>query len=243
MDNRKPDTYCTRKSMENGEPLARVENISKSFTTNGARVTVLDSLSVDIHKGETIAVIGASGIGKTTFLHVLGTLERPDKGRVVLAGVDVTAMKNRELGAFRNRFIGFVFQFHYLLSEFSALENVMMPGLISGMKKAEIKDAAESILARFGLEKRLSNRVSDLSGGEQQRVALARAIVMRPELLLLDEPTGNLDRENSRQVHEYLAELNREFDMTLVVVTHNPRLADYMERKMTIEDKRLVEVR
>lgn len=243
MDSEKSNAYRGPEAVENEQPLVRMENISKSFTTNGTTVSILDALCVDIHKGETIAVVGESGIGKTTFLHVLGTLERPDKGRVILAGVDVTAMKNNELAAFRNRLLGFVFQFHYLLPEFSTLENVMMPGLIAGMKRPEIKDAAESILVRMGLKKRLANRVVDLSGGEQQRVALARAIVMRPKILLADEPTGNLDQKNSDQVHEFLAELNREFDMTLIVVTHNPRLADYMERKMTIEDKRLVEVR
>lgn len=242
MDSEKSNGGRGPKTAQNKLPLVRMENISKSFTTNGTTVSVLDSLCVDIHEGETIAVVGESGIGKTTFLHVLGTLEHPDTGRVILAGADVTAMQETALAAFRNRFLGFVFQFHYLLSEFSALENVMMPGLISGMKRAEIKDAAESILVRMGLKDRLSNRVTDLSGGEQQRVALARAIVMRPKILLADEPTGNLDQKNSDQVHEFLAELNREFDMTMVVVTHNPRLADYMERKMTIEDKRLVEV-
>ncbi len=223
-------------------PFISAKNISKRYTDSNATIEILKDLSIDIQAGETIAVIGESGIGKSTFLHILGTLDRPDAGSLYFQGQDVLALNNSKLATFRNRTIGFVFQFHYLLAEFTAIENVMLPGLISGMRRKEITAAAESILVRVGLKERLSHRVNDLSGGEQQRVALARALVMRPDILLADEPTGNLDQKNSRQVHEFLAELNREFQMTMVVVTHNLKLAAFMQRQMTIVDGRLVEI-
>lgn len=223
-------------------PFISAKNISKRYTDSDAIIEILKDLSIDIQAGETIAVIGESGIGKSTFLHILGTLDRPDSGTLYFQGQDVLALNNSKLATFRNRTIGFVFQFHYLLAEFTAIENVMMPGLIAGMRRKEAKDAAESILVRVGLKERLAHRVNDLSGGEQQRVALARALVMRPNILLADEPTGNLDQKNSQQVHEFLAELNREFQMTMVVVTHNLKLAAFMQRQMTIVDGRLVEI-
>jgi lipoprotein-releasing system ATP-binding protein len=184
-------------------------------------------------------VIGASGIGKSTLLHVLGALDRPDAGRVHYKGESVFDWPDVQLARFRNQSIGFVFQFHHLLPEFSAMENAMMPALIYGWSRKRSAQAAREILGRVGLQDRLDYRVGKLSGGEQQRVALARALVLRPPLLLADEPTGNLDRKNAEQVHRLLLELNREFGMALVVVTHNMELAACMARRETLVDGRL----
>jgi len=222
-------------------PLIRLQSISKQFSSSGGGVIeILRSLNLDIYAGETLAILGESGIGKSTFLHVLGTLERPDNGEIIYKGGDVSRFDNGRLAAFRNQAMGFVFQFHYLLEEFSALENAMMPGLIKRIKRREIQEAAEAILVRVGLKDRLHHRVAQLSGGEQQRVALARSLVLGPEILLADEPTGNLDKKNSQQIHELLQELNSEFGMTIVTVTHNLDLADYMQRQLTLVDGRLV---
>ncbi len=221
--------------------LISIRNLSKSYSGNGNRIDVLLDVNTEIDAGETIAVIGASGIGKSTFLHLLGTLDRPDSGTLYFQDEDVFRFDDDKLARFRNRSIGFVFQFHHLLPEFSALENVMMPVLINGQTTSQACNAAETILERVGLKERLHHRVGALSGGEQQRVALARAIVLKPSLLLADEPTGNLDEKNSQQVHELLSELNQEFSMTLVVVTHNMELAAVMSRSITIIDGKLVE--
>jgi len=194
-----------------------------------------------LNAGETLAVVGPSGIGKSTLLHILGTLDRPDKGKVLFKGEEVFEFDDAKLARFRNKSVGFVFQFHHLLPEFSALENAMMPALISGLSKDRAGEAAEMILGRVGLKERLFHRVAKLSGGEQQRVALARALVLKPDILLADEPTGNLDKKNSEQVHDLLLELNQELGMTLVVVTHNMELANYMSRRVTIIDGLLVE--
>lgn len=224
-------------------PLIRLKAISKQFSDSGAAIEILRNLDLDIHAGETLAILGESGIGKSTFLHVLGTLEPADQGEIVYRGTDISRFDNGRLAAFRNKTLGFVFQFHYLLEEFSALENVMMPGLIGRMKRGQIREAAETILIRVGLKDRLHHRIAQLSGGEQQRVALARSLVLNPELLLADEPTGNLDKKNSQQIHELLKELNEEFGMTIVAVTHNLELADYMHRQLTLVDGRLVDLK
>ncbi len=228
---------------ETGSPLIRLEAISKQFNSSGTVIEILNNLSFDIHAGETIAILGESGIGKSTFLHVLGTLEPLDQGKIIYNGMDISQFDSARLAAFRNSIMGFVFQFHYLLEEFTALENVMMPGLINRLKKKDIRNTAEEILMRVGLGHRLQHRVSQLSGGEQQRVALARALVLRPEILLADEPTGNLDKKNSKQIHDLLLELNKEFGMTIVVVTHNLHLADYMQRQLTLADGKLVDLK
>ncbi len=190
-----------------------------------------------------MAIVGASGIGKSTLLHILGTLDRPDSGSFIFQGKDVLLFVNKEVARFRNESIGFVFQFHHLLPEFSAVENTMMPALIKGLNKKRAQEAAEEILVRVGLKDRLYYRVNKLSGGEQQRVALARALVLEPVLLLADEPTGNLDHKNSEHVHNLLLELNKELSMTLVVVTHNMELASYMTRKLTICEGQLVDTK
>ena len=217
----------------------RCRDLAKSFQNGGVRIDVLKGVNLDLAIGETVAIVGASGIGKSTLLHILGTLDRPDSGTLEFQGEDVFLYNDFKLAQFRNRTIGFVFQFHHLLPEFSALENAMMPALINGFEKPDASKAAEEILVRVGLQDRLHLRVGKLSGGEQQRVALARALVLKPAMLLADEPTGNLDNTNSDQVHQLVLELNRELSMALVVVTHNMELASYMSRCVTIVDGRL----
>jgi lipoprotein-releasing system ATP-binding protein len=225
---------------EDSVPLVRTVGLCKHFVSGGNRIDILKEASFDLSAGEAVGVVGASGIGKSTFLHLLGTLESPNQGSVMFQGQDVFRLHSNALAKLRNESIGFVFQFHHLLPEFSTLENTMMPALIQGVKRPAAQAAAEEILVRVGLKERLHHRVLKLSGGEQQRVALARALVLKPQLLLADEPTGNLDRKNSDQVHALLMELNQEFDMAMVVVTHNMGLAAYMQRRVTILDGRIV---
>jgi lipoprotein-releasing system ATP-binding protein len=220
-----------------------IQDLHKKFHNVHAPIEILKAVNLTIENGETLSVVGASGIGKSTFLHILGTLDRPDKGKVLFQGEDVFLFDSTKLAKFRNEFIGFMFQFHHLLPEFTALENAMMPILIKGNTSQTAREAAEAILVRVGLKDRLYLRVGKLSGGEQQRVALARALVLKPRILLADEPTGNLDRQNSDQVHELLLSLNQEFSMTMVVVTHNMQLASYMSRCVTIVDGQVVEKR
>jgi lipoprotein-releasing system ATP-binding protein len=214
-------------------------DLTKSFRNGGVSIDVLQGINADLDIGETMAIVGPSGIGKSTLLHILGTLDRPDAGTLLFQGENVFRYDDAQLAAFRNKAIGFVFQFHHLLPEFSALENAMMPALINGLSKQRANTAAEEILVRVGLQDRLHHRVGKLSGGEQQRVALARALVLKPAILLADEPTGNLDKKNSDQVHQLLLELNQEFLMTLVVVTHNMELASYMSRCVTLIEGQL----
>lgn len=213
--------------------------MSKSFANGGISIDVLKELDFDLAAGETIAIVGASGIGKSTLLHIIGALDRPDTGELLFKGEDVFSYDDLKLARFRNESVGFVFQFHHLLPEFSALENAMMPALIQGRNKSKAARAAEKVLVRVGLQDRLDYRVGKLSGGEQQRVALARALALEPCLLLADEPTGNLDKENSGHIHNLLLELNQELSMTLIVVTHNSELAACMSRRVTIVDGKL----
>jgi len=233
-DGRRASTVALKKFIE-------IQNLSKCFQDSGMPIEILKNIELDLDEGESLAMVGASGIGKSTFLHILGTLDRPDQGKLLFQGEDVLQFDSSRIARFRNQFIGFIFQFHHLLPEFSALENAAMPALINGYTREKAKAAAEAILVRVGLENRLTHRVSKLSGGEQQRVALARALVMRPRILLADEPTGNLDAHNSDQVHALLMELNQEFSMTMVVVTHNMKLAALMSRCVTIADAQIVE--
>jgi lipoprotein-releasing system ATP-binding protein len=235
----------TKKQNNGSGPSAGLiigRGLCKKFSNGGASVTVLKDLDFDLVAGETVAIVGASGIGKSTLLHIIGTLDRPDRGKLLFKGDDVFSYDDLKLAQFRNESIGFVFQFHHLLPEFSSVENTMMPALIKGISKQEATQAAEDILIRVGLKDRLHYRVGKLSGGEQQRVALARALVLKPALLLADEPTGNLDKSNSDQVHALLMELNQEFSMSLVVVTHNTELASFMSRRVTIADGELLPV-
>ncbi|CAB1055998.1 Lipoprotein-releasing system ATP-binding protein LolD [Olavius sp. associated proteobacterium Delta 1] len=236
--------HIEKQDRESGQfaNLITVRSLSKSYTNGGTRIDVLTDLDFDLSIGESVAIVGASGIGKSTLLHIVGTLDRPDSGELLFQGDDVFSYDDLKLARFRNKSVGFVFQFHHLLPEFSAVENAMMPALISGTSKQKAIQAAEEILVRVGLKDRLHYRVGKLSGGEQQRVALARALVLKPVILLADEPTGNLDKSNSEHVHSLLMELNQEFSMTLVVVTHNSELASFMSRRVTIVDGRLTPV-
>ena len=206
---------------------------------DGGEVRVLEGVDFSVRRGEMVAVIGASGAGKSTLLHVLGALERPTSGDVRLGGRRVAALADEELAALRNLSVGFVFQFHHLLKEFSALENVMMPLRIAGRPDTEARHRAEALLERVGLASRLHHRPSEMSGGEQQRTAVARALAMNPPLLLADEPSGNLDHHNAESLHELFAELTGEFALGLVVVTHNRSLAARAARVLLLEDGHL----
>ncbi len=232
-------------SIEPDEPdvnsLVLARDLKKSYLSSGSKIDILKAVDLTLMAGETVAIVGASGIGKSTLLQILGTLDQPDSGNLWFQRKNIFKLNPLQLASFRNSSIGFVFQFHHLLPEFTALENAMMPGLIKGLSKSISINLAEKILVRVGLKSRLQHPVTKLSGGEQQRVALARALVLKPPLLLADEPTGNLDQKNSEQVHELLMELNRELNMTMVVVTHNMKLASYMDRRVTILDGKLAE--
>jgi lipoprotein-releasing system ATP-binding protein len=221
--------------------LLRVRDLRKSFLTERTRIDVLNGIDLSVAEGDTIALVGASGAGKSTLLHVIGTLDRPTSGEVLFRGNDVFTMGNGELASFRNRSIGFVFQFHHLLPEFTALENVMMPALIGGAAKDEALESAAGLLKDVGLSHRLTHKPGELSGGEQQRVAIARALVMSPALLMADEPTGNLDRNTSEEVHDLLSGIQERTGLTLIIVTHNERLADRMGKTIRLVDGRIQE--
>ncbi len=216
--------------------LIQVQQLFKSYGNGTKRVEVLKEVDLTFSQGERASVVGASGVGKTTLLHVLGTLDRPTSGKVLYEGKDIYALNEKDLAQFRNREIGFVFQFHHLLPEFSALENTMMPCLIQGIPKKEAASRAEAILALVGLQERLAHKPGELSGGEQQRVAVARALVLEPKVLLADEPTGNLDTRTGESVFDLLSEVNRIKGVTLVVVTHNLKLAERLSRQIQLVD-------
>jgi lipoprotein-releasing system ATP-binding protein len=240
MDEPQPGNETMNAETENRSAnLLEAIGISKKYSSSKASIRVLSGLDIALAPRETLAVVGASGIGKSTLLHILGTLDRPDQGSLVYKGEDVFQYDDQQLARFRNRTMGFVFQFHHLLAEFSALENAMMPALIGGLDKKEARKTAETILERVGLADRLDHKVTDLSGGEQQRVALARALALHPVILLADEPTGNLDKGNSEQIHRLLLELNQEMGMAIIVVTHNMELASLMRRQATLVDGKL----
>jgi lipoprotein-releasing system ATP-binding protein len=214
--------------------------IYKSYSVGGSPLPVLRDLDLTVESGEMIAVVGASGVGKSTLLHVLGGLDRADSGSVAVGDVDLTALSDASLVSFRNRQIGFVFQFHHLLPEFSALENAEMPMRISRAPLGEARARAEELLRRVGLGDRLVHRPGMLSGGEQQRVAVARALVMRPAILLADEPTGDLDEQTAESLHGLLREMHRSYQLTSIMATHNPRLAAACDRVLRLQEGRLV---
>ena len=219
--------------------MIQVQNLYKTFVKDGNKIEVLKGLDLDVAAGDSLAVVGASGAGKSTLIHILGTLDHPTSGQVIFDGVDVFTWPEQKLSAFRNRKIGFVFQFNNLLPEFSSLENTMMPALIQRMPKAEASRKAEAILDEVGLGDRMTHKPGELSGGEQQRVAIARALVLEPDILLTDEPTGNLDTETGKKIEEILVALNRTKGITLVVVTHNQSLADRMSHLIGLRDGRI----
>jgi lipoprotein-releasing system ATP-binding protein len=216
--------------------MIEVKNLTKTFKKNGATIEVLRDINIEIIGGESLAILGTSGAGKTTFLQILGILDQPTSGDVLFDGVKVSELNDRKRAAFRNRTIGFVFQFHHLLPEFTCLENTMMPALIGGIGRREARLRAEVTLTEVGLGDRLSHKPGELSGGEQQRVAVARAMLMEPEILLADEPTGNLDTETGKKIEDLLLNLCEIKRSTLVVVTHNTALAQRMSRVTGLKD-------
>lgn len=222
-------------------PLLSARNVFKSYFLNGKRIDVLKGVSLDIERGELVSLIGASGAGKSTFLHVLGTLDAPAAGELIYEGRSVFALSDAELAEFRNRTIGFVFQSHFLLPEFTALENVAMPALVQREERSKAYAYARELLERVGLGARVEHRPGELSGGEAQRVALARALVLKPALLLADEPTGNLDPTTGEGIHQLLREVNRDLGITAVVVTHNEALARSMPRRLRLVDGQVAE--
>ncbi|MBL8602598.1 MAG: ABC transporter ATP-binding protein [Myxococcales bacterium] len=221
-------------------PLVVIEGASKTYEHEGKLLTVLEGVDIAIDRGEMVSIVGPSGAGKSTLLHLIGTLDMPTRGRVVIDGEEVTKLKAARVAELRNRTIGFVFQFHHLLPEFSALENVVMPGMIQGIaNRAALETRGRALLDEVGLGHRVSHRPGELSGGEQQRVALARALMLQPQLLLADEPTGNLDSANSQQIHALFHELNQRHRTTMVIVTHNPELARSIKRVVSMRDGRI----
>lgn len=221
------------------EPLVVIENLHKSFEHMGRTLEVLRGIDLVIQEGEVLSVVGQSGAGKSTLLHCIGTLDLPTSGSLRLGGEELTKMSSSRLAAVRNRMIGFIFQFHHLLPEFTALENVMMPGLIQRRSKKDMEKRAAALLTEVGLAHRATHRPGELSGGEQQRVAVARALSLEPKLILADEPTGNLDSATSDSIHELFFEINQRHGTTIIVVTHNPAFAESMPRVVRMKDGRV----
>jgi lipoprotein-releasing system ATP-binding protein len=220
-------------------PFVSARGIVKSYPVGAALLTILRGLDLDVHAGEMVAIVGASGVGKSTLLHILGGLDRADEGAVTIGDANVTTMPDAARVAFRNTKVGFVFQFHHLLPEFSAIENVEMPMRIARVPQADARPRAEELLRRVGLGDRLTHRPGMLSGGEQQRVAVARALVMKPLVLFADEPTGNLDEQTADSLHGLLREMHAAYGLTSIIATHNPRLAAACDRVLRLESGRL----
>ncbi|MFN8415240.1 MAG: ABC transporter ATP-binding protein [Cytophagaceae bacterium] len=216
--------------------ILKASQLHKSF----GNLAVLNDVSLEVHKGEVITLVGASGAGKSTLLHILGTLDVPDKGTVEIAGQTIQSLSDKKLSDFRNQHIGFVFQFHNLLPEFTALENCLLPAMIAGTENKKATERASELLSFLGLSHRLEHYPNQLSGGEQQRVAVARALMNQPEIVFADEPSGNLDSKNADELHELFFKLRNEFQQTFVIVTHNPQLAALSDRSYTIHDGHIV---
>jgi len=226
--------------MVHQETLFSAKNICKSYHSGTEKIQVLNGLEFSINRGEMMAIVGASGSGKTTLLQILGTLDSPDSGEILFNGRNLTTMSDNALSRFRNKSVGFIFQFHHLLPEFTALENVMMPGLIAGKTKLEMKGPAMKLLKQVELDHRTGHKVNELSGGEQQRTALARALIMKPALLLADEPTGNLDGRSGNIVFDLIKSLCRDMQLATIMVTHNRELAQKMDSIFTLENNLLI---
>ena len=220
-------------------PVLLAEDVRKVFRKDGYDIEVLKGITLSIGRGETIGVVGVSGAGKTTLLQILGTLDRPTSGKILFDGEEITGFSEERLASLRNRKIGFVFQFHNLLPEFSVLENVMLPCRIAGLDRGEAKRRAEGLLSEVGLSGRMTHRSGEISGGEQQRVAICRALVMEPSVLLADEPTGNLDRGTATGMVDLLLEINRSRKLSLLMVTHNEQVASRLHRLVRIDDGRI----
>lgn len=218
--------------------ILRSTNVHRGFNTPQGRIEVLRGINLELTRGEMVAILGVSGVGKTTLLHILGGLDRPDQGEVFFDDQPYSPLSETELAVFRNRHVGFVFQFHYLLAEFSALENVMMPLLVASRPREEACRRAELLLSEVGLSNRAGHRPAQLSGGERQRIAVARALAMDPELVIADEPSGNLDTETGQRLHELMFDLNRSKKTTFVIATHNQRLAEMSDRVIRVSDGR-----
>jgi len=228
---------------ENNTILLNVRDVHKTYRMKASSLHVLKGIDLQIKEGEIISIVGPSGVGKSTLLHIIGILDRPDKGTVEIDDIDVFSFEDEKCAGLRNKTVGFVFQAHYLLPEFTALENIMMPGMIADREKNELKESAQSLLTKVGLEDRADHRPRELSGGEQQRIAVARALINRPRLLLADEPTGNLDLQAAESLHDLLWQLNREENQTLIIVTHNRNLASQADRIIELFDGRVENIR
>lgn len=231
----------TARGTVEGMALIRIKDLYKTYGSSGKAVDVLKGVDLSIEKGETVSIIGASGAGKSTLLNIMGALDRPTSGEIFYGEDRISGFNEKRLAAFRNKFIGFVFQFHHLLPEFTAIENVMLPALIGGTGPAEAREKAEGLLREVGLGNRLDHKPGELSGGEQQRAAVVRALIQAPELVLADEPTGNLDTRTGEDVFELLHGLNRVRRTTMVIVTHNEKLAGRADRAFRMVDGRIME--
>ena len=212
------------------------KNIHKRY----GKVEVLKGVDVEINKGEVVSIVGPSGSGKSTLLHILGTLDKADTGEVSMNNTIINSLSGKKLAAFRNKHIGFVFQFHHLLPEFTAVENICIPGWLAGRKKTEVKTEAERLLKMLGLSQRMENKPNQLSGGEQQRVAVARALINKPDIIFADEPTGNLDSANAKELHQLFFDLRKQFNQTFLIVTHNAELAQLSDRVLHMKDGKMV---
>ncbi len=217
--------------------MLKVQSVNKSY----GKLQILKGVDLEVARGEIVAIVGASGAGKSSLLNIIGTLDRPDLGTVFIKNQDINKLSRNQLSAFRNKEIGFIFQFHHLLVEFNALENVCIPAFIAGKSKAEAEKRATELLNLLGLGSRLDHKPGQLSGGEQQRVAVARALMNNPALILADEPSGNLDSTNAHELHQLFVDLRREFNQTFIIVTHNEELADISDRKVLMKDGLIVE--